>query len=110
MRHFDSYRGPAMKPWLLAILSNVCNAEFARRATARRRRSGETKSCRRRRRRGRKPQLSPEAELLRQQDERNHPPARRGAAAAFREAIVLRDINNLSYREMPKSRAFRSEP
>jgi hypothetical protein len=32
LRHFDSYRGPAMKPWLLAILRNVCNAEFARRA------------------------------------------------------------------------------
>src|SRR5271154_562947 len=33
LRHFDSYRGPAIKPWLLAILRNVCNAEFARRAT-----------------------------------------------------------------------------
>src|SRR6202162_108815 len=31
LRHFDSYRGPAMKPWLLAILRNVCTAEFARR-------------------------------------------------------------------------------
>ena len=30
LRHFDSYRGPAMKPWLLAILRNVCKAEFAR--------------------------------------------------------------------------------
>ena len=32
LKHFDSYRGPAMKPWLLAILRNVCRAEFARRA------------------------------------------------------------------------------
>src|ERR1700734_4261426 len=32
LRHFDSYRGPAMKPWLLTILRNVCNAEFARRS------------------------------------------------------------------------------
>src|SRR6202162_1649414 len=31
LRHFDSYRGPAMKPWLLAILRNVCHAEFSRR-------------------------------------------------------------------------------
>src|SRR6201998_3212233 len=31
LRHFDSYRGPAMKPWLLAILRDVCNREFARR-------------------------------------------------------------------------------
>ena len=34
LRHFDSYRGPAMKPWLLTILRNVCNAEFARRGKA----------------------------------------------------------------------------
>ncbi len=32
LRHFDSYRGPAMKPWLLAILRNVCNNEFTRRS------------------------------------------------------------------------------
>src|ERR1700741_5178429 len=34
LRHFDSYRGPAIKPWLLAILRNVCRAEYARRAGA----------------------------------------------------------------------------
>src|SRR5664279_1522058 len=34
LKHFDSYRGPAMKPWLLAILRNICRAEFARRAAA----------------------------------------------------------------------------
>src|SRR6516164_8981003 len=34
LRHFDSYRGPAMKPWLLAILRNVCRAEFSRRAAS----------------------------------------------------------------------------
>src|ERR1700689_4923629 len=32
LHHFGSYRGPTMKPWLLAILRNVCNAEFARRS------------------------------------------------------------------------------
>src|SRR6201996_6523847 len=32
LKHFDSYRGPQMKPWLFAILRNICNAEFARRA------------------------------------------------------------------------------
>src|SRR5476649_2125861 len=34
LKHFDTYRGPAMKPWLCAILRNICRAEFARRATA----------------------------------------------------------------------------
>ena len=31
LRYFDSYRGPAMKPWLLAILRNICLSEFTRR-------------------------------------------------------------------------------
>src|SRR3954467_6960895 len=34
LKHFDSYRGPAMKPWLFAILRNVCHVEFARRASS----------------------------------------------------------------------------
>ncbi len=34
LKHFDGYRGPAMKPWLFAILRNVCRAEFARRAAS----------------------------------------------------------------------------
>src|SRR5512140_1907434 len=33
-KHFDGYRGPAIKPWLFAILRNVCRAEFARRASS----------------------------------------------------------------------------
>src|SRR5947209_11975929 len=35
LKHFDSYLGPEMKPWLFAILRNVCRAEFARRASSR---------------------------------------------------------------------------
>src|SRR6267143_3767904 len=34
LKHFDTYRGPAIKPWLFAILRNVCRAEYARRAGA----------------------------------------------------------------------------
>src|SRR3982074_2674987 len=34
LKHFDGYRGPAMKPWLFAILRNVCRAEFARRGSS----------------------------------------------------------------------------
>ena len=26
LRRFDSFRGPAIKPWLLAILRNICHA------------------------------------------------------------------------------------
>src|SRR5262245_25643521 len=32
LRHFDTFRGTDIKPWLLAILRNVCRSEFARRS------------------------------------------------------------------------------
>src|SRR5271166_5626733 len=33
-RHFDTYRGPQIKPWLFAILRNVCHSARARAASA----------------------------------------------------------------------------
>ncbi len=101
LRHFDGYRGPAMKPWLLAILRNVCNAEFARRAAqpAASERGAED------------PPMevpppwqeslpSPEAELLRRQDGATIRRLVAELPQPFREAVVLRDINNLSSREI----------
>jgi len=32
LRYFDTFRGSAIKPWLFAILRNVCRGEFARRS------------------------------------------------------------------------------
>ena len=101
LRHFDSYRGPAMKPWLLTILRNVCNAEFARRRRteiasedAEADAAAETPPL------WHEPQPSPEAALLRTQDDAI---IRRLVAALpqpFREAIVLREVNDLSYDEI----------
>ena len=101
LRHFDSYRGPAMKPWLLAILRNVCNAEFARRG------SGDTSADYADDKPGaeelpmwQEAPASPEAVLLRRQDDAA---IRRLVAAlplAFREVIVLREVNELSYQEI----------
>src|SRR5215472_8769868 len=31
-RHYDGLRGTDIKPWLMAILRNVCRAEYARRS------------------------------------------------------------------------------
>jgi RNA polymerase sigma-70 factor, ECF subfamily len=100
-RHFDSYRGPAMKPWLLAILRNVCKAEFARRAAqpmpqenAQEELAANDPPL------WQEPQPSPEAELIRRHDDET---IRRLVAALpepFRETIVLRDINDLSYRDI----------
>jgi len=101
LRHFDSYRGPAMKPWLLAIVRNVCNAEFARRGRqetpAEFADDGEAEATPPI---WQEPQASPEAALLRQQDGDT---IRRLVAALpqpFREAIVMREINDLSYHEI----------
>ncbi|MFZ1923365.1 MAG: sigma-70 family RNA polymerase sigma factor [Xanthobacteraceae bacterium] len=101
LRHFDSYRGPAMKPWLLAIVRNICNAEFVRRG-----RQDVPTDCADDGPAAdvtpiwQEPPASPEAKLLRRQDDAT---IRRLIAAlplAFREAIVLREVNELSYQEI----------
>jgi RNA polymerase sigma-70 factor, ECF subfamily len=103
LRHFDSYRGPAMKPWLLAILRNVCNAEFARRGKSEVTADyTEAEPAAEELPMWQEPQASPESVLLRQQDSAA---IRRLVAALpqpFRETIVLREINDLSYDEIAK--------
>jgi RNA polymerase sigma factor (sigma-70 family) len=101
LRHFDSYRGSAMKPWLLAILRNVCKAEFARRAAqpmppAPKENEGAADDPPL----WQEPQASPEAQLLRRHDDEAIRRLVASLPEPFREAIVLRDINDLSYREI----------
>ena len=90
-----------MKPWLLAILRNVCKNEF-------RRRSGgelptdyaQDESVAEEMPMWQEPQASPEKMMVRQQDTAT---IRRLVAELpdpFREAIVLREMNNLSYQEI----------
>jgi RNA polymerase sigma-70 factor (ECF subfamily) len=98
-RHFDALRGPAIKPWLLAILRNVCRAEFLRRAGAIAA-SSESEVMEQVLPLWQEAQATPEAEILRQWDAQT---IRRLVAALpepFREAIVLREINDLSYRDI----------
>jgi RNA polymerase sigma-70 factor (ECF subfamily) len=101
LRHFDSYRGPAMKPWLLAILKNVCVAEFARRSrqpvSAG---SAEEDTPQEEVPMWQEPQASPEAELLRRFDDATIRRLVGALPQPFRETIVLREINDLSYREI----------
>ena len=101
LRHFDSYRGPAMKPWLLAILRNVCNAEFTRRGRQETVADcAETEQAAEQRPMWQEAPASPEAVLLRRHDDDT---IRRLIAALpqpFRETIVLREVNDLSYQEI----------
>ena len=101
LRHFDSYRGPAMKPWLLTILRNVCKAEFTRRSTTAA--SSESKTEEHADDPPpiwQEPQPSPEAQLLQHRDGQRIRRLVAELPPLFREAVVLRDINNLSYREI----------
>ena len=101
LRHFDSYRGPAMKPWLLTILRNVCNAEFARRGRVevptdyvQDELVAEDMPM------WQEPQASPEKVILQQQDRATIRRLVEELPEPFREAIVLREVNDLSYKEI----------
>ena len=101
LRHFDSYRGPAMKPWLLAILRNVCNDEYARRRDreiptdyAEDETATEAMPV------WQEVQASPEGVMLKEQDDATIRRLVAELPEPFRELIVLREINDLSYQEI----------
>ena len=101
LRHFDSYRGPAMKPWLLAILRNVCNAEFARRSKEEVPIDySQDESLAEEMPMWQEPQASPEKMIVRQQDTATIRRLVAELPEPFRETIVLREMNNLSYQEI----------
>ncbi len=101
LHHFDSYRGPAMKPWLLAILRNVCNAEFARRGRQETAADlAEDESAPEQTPMWQEPSTSPEAALLRRHDDATIRRLVGAMPQPFREAIVLREVNDLSYQEI----------
>jgi RNA polymerase sigma-70 factor, ECF subfamily len=101
LRHFDALRSPDVKPWLLAILRNVCRVEFGRRSRvllhdvnaepdqpeAAIPLWGEA-------------QDTPETEMLRTLDAETIRGLLAALPQALREAIVLREIQELSYREI----------
>jgi RNA polymerase sigma-70 factor, ECF subfamily len=101
LRHFDTYRGPAMKPWLLTILRNVCNAEFARRG----RQAVPSELLADDEKADVEPiwqeaAASPEIALMREQESSVIQRLVAGLPQPFRDAIVLREINDLSYQEI----------
>jgi RNA polymerase sigma factor (sigma-70 family) len=100
LKHFDSYRGPAMKPWLFAILRNVCHAEFARRAASPTGAIEDVPDSAKQTPLWHEAQETPEAQLLRRFDATTIRRLVTALAEPFRETFVLREIHNLSYREI----------
>ncbi|CCE02573.1 sigma-70 family RNA polymerase sigma factor [Bradyrhizobium sp. STM 3809] len=103
LKHFDTYRGPQMKPWLFAILRNVCHAEFARRAGAPLKALDDAPEA------ADQPPLwqdsaeTPEGAMLREREASAIQRMIDTLAEPFRETLVLREINNLSYREIAEA-------
>jgi RNA polymerase sigma factor (sigma-70 family) len=99
-KHFDGYRGPAMKPWLFAILRNVCRAEFARRASSPTGAIEDVADNEEQTPLWHEAQETPETQMLRRWDADTIRRLVTALAEPFRETFVLREINNLSYREI----------
>jgi RNA polymerase sigma-70 factor (ECF subfamily) len=99
-KHFDSYRGPAMKPWLFAILRNVCRAEYARRATTPTSTMEDVPESAEQTPLWHEAQETPEAQIIQRWDSDTIRRLISALAEPFRETFVLREIQNLSYREI----------
>jgi RNA polymerase sigma-70 factor (ECF subfamily) len=96
-RHFDSFRGTTIKPWLLAILRNVCRSEYARRAQFADADAGNAENV--------TPlwveaQDSPEAAVLCRLDRETMQRLLETLPEPFRETLILREFDDLSYREI----------
>jgi RNA polymerase sigma-70 factor (ECF subfamily) len=101
LRHFDTLQGDDVKPWLLAILRNVCRVEFGRRArvvlydgNTGNEEADDTVPL------WQEAQENPESELLRKLDAKTIQSMVTALPEAFREVVVLRELEDLSYREI----------
>jgi RNA polymerase sigma-70 factor (ECF subfamily) len=103
LKHFDTYRGPAIKPWLFAILRNVCNAEFARRASTPTKPIDDAPEADDKPPLWHEAQETPEGAILRERDASVIRRLIDTLAEPFRETFVMREINNLSYREIAEA-------
>ncbi len=103
LKHFHTYRGPAMKPWLFAILRNVCRAEYARRTASPVTAIDDVPESAEQAPLWREAQETPEGAMLKERDATAIRRLIDALAEPFRETFVLREINNLSYREIAEA-------
>jgi RNA polymerase sigma-70 factor (ECF subfamily) len=96
LRHFDTFRGGDIKPWLFAILRNVCRAAHARKKAGELAESFDDDAASV----WQEPAATPESKILRERDDATIRRLVEELPPAFREVIVLREINELSYREI----------
>jgi RNA polymerase sigma-70 factor (ECF subfamily) len=99
LRHFDTYRGPAIKPWLLMILRNVCYGTFAKRGHQEQLAEDDAAE----QPLWQEPQASPDSEMLNWQEREAVRKLVDALPPPFHEAIVLREFNDMSYREIAEA-------
>lgn len=94
-RHFDTFRGGPIKPWLMAILRNICHAGHGRQLVYTGERENDAiKPI------WREDDDTPEQSVVRRHESDTLKKLIGELPAEFREVIVLREINDLSYREI----------
>jgi len=101
LRHFDGFRGGDPRPWLLAIVRNAAFAWLGAR------RSGEVDFTDHEHEidsalAAGAPPADPEAIAIRHAERREIDAAIAGLPIAFREALVLRELEELSYRDIAR--------
>lgn len=98
-RYFDTFRGGPIKPWLLAILRNVCHGAHSENTRlVYGEDAGDDDAAA-----GplwREQAETPEQTAVRHADSATMRRLIRELPAEFREVIVLREINDLSYRDI----------
>ncbi len=101
LRHFDTLRSDDVKPWLFAILRNVCRVEFGRRSRVQLYDvNAEPEQAEGTIPMWREAQDTPETEMLRKLDAQTIQGLVAALPDVFREVIVLREIEDMSYREI----------
>lgn len=99
-RHYETFRGGPIKPWLLAIVRNVCRAEYARRGALAAVLTDDPDEASESADGVWSEEPSPETETLHRIDGETMQRLIAQLPDAFRETIVLREVNDLSYREI----------
>jgi RNA polymerase sigma-70 factor (ECF subfamily) len=94
LKHFDTFRGGAIRPWLFAILRNVCKGVYAQRRFEPEDEAVDAPPL------WGEPVETPETYVLRQHDAVSIQALVNALPEVFREVIVLREINDLSYDEI----------
>ena len=94
VRSFGQYRGGDARVWLLTIVRNTCYTWLKRNRGIGAGDGDEIDEI------GGDPALEPEAQVLREVDRRLVREALDGLPAEFREALVLRELEGLSYKEI----------